>query len=221
MTKQCAVLHCAKPIGGFSTLCEYHKRALRRHGHALQTGITVQELKPFKDLIAARRVRNAVNPAWELLRNRWEALANHAKATLDAYANGSPAISYERQTAEQLTTLRTTVPVDTVINTALSMFLMWEQSPRRFMSDKAFNYQLARRVSGLAKANSASNYSAKEGRFKRTYKDTPPKVLNCLAESLKVAFGVAGMRLAELERLDEQKLANKKLEMSAALKEMT
>jgi len=111
--------------------------------------------------------------------------------------------------------------VDVVIDTALAMFLLWEQSPHRFMSDKAFNFQLARRVRGLADANSSSSYSAKEGRIKRTYRDTPPRVLNCLAESLKVAFGIAGMRLAELERLDEQKMADKKLELSAALKEMT
>jgi hypothetical protein len=89
------------------------------------------------------------------------------------------------------------------------------------MSDKAFNFQLARRVHGLAEANTGSHYSVKEGRIKRTYKDTPPRVLDCLAESLKVAFGIAGMRLAELERLDEQKMADKKLELSAALKEMT
>jgi hypothetical protein len=221
MTKRCAALHCAEPVAGYSTLCESHKRTLQRHGHALQKGITVLELKPFQDRIAARRAKNPANPTWELLRGRWEALTAHAKATLDAYANGSPAISYERQTAEQLGTLRTTVPVDVVIDTALAMFLIWEQSPHRFMSDKAFNFQLARRVRGLAEANSSSSYSAKESRIKRTYKDTPPRVLDCLAESLKVAFGVAGMRLAELERLDEQKMADKKLELSAALKEMT
>jgi hypothetical protein len=221
MTKRCAALHCAEPVAGYSTLCESHKRTLRRHGHALQKGITVLELKPFQDRIQARRSKNPVNPTWELLRGRWEALTFHAKATLDAYANGSPAISYERQTAEQLGTLRSTVSVDVVIDTALAMFLLWEQSPHRFMSDKAFNFQLARRVRGLAEANSSSSYSAKEGRIKRTYRDTPPRVLNCLAESLKVAFGIAGMRLAELERLDEQKMADKKLELSAALKEMT
>ena len=220
MTKRCAALHCAEPVAGYSTLCESHKRTLRRHGHALQKGITVLELKPFQDRIAARRAKNPANPTWDLLRGRWEALAGHAKATLDAYAHGSPAISYERQTAEQLGTLRTTVPVEVVIDTALAMFLLWEQSPHRFMSDKAFNFQLARRVRGLAEANSTSRYNAKEGRIKRTYKDTPPRVLDCLAESLKVAFGVAGMRLAELERLDEQKLADKKLELSAALKEL-
>lgn len=221
MTKRCAALHCAEPVAGYSTLCESHKRTLRRHGHALQKGITVLELKPFQDRIAARRAKNPSNPTWELLRGRWDALTAHAKGTLDAYASGSPAISYERQTAKQLGTLRSTVSVDVVIDTALAMFLLWEQSPHRFMSDKAFNFQLARRIRGLAEANSGSHYSAKEGRIKRTYKDTPPRVLDCLAASLKVAFGVAGMRLAELERLDEQKVADKKLELSAALKEMT
>lgn len=221
MTKRCAAPHCAEPVAGYSTLCESHKRTLRRHGHALQKGITVLELKPFQDRISARRAKNPANPTWELLRGRWEALTAHAKAKVDAYANGSPAISYERQTAEQLGVLRTTVPVDAVIDAALAMFLLWEQSPHRFMSDKAFNFQLARRVRGLAEANSGSHYSAKEGRIKRTYKDTPPRVLDCLAESLKVAFGIAGMRLAELERFDEQKMADKKLELSAALKEMT
>jgi len=220
MTKRCAALHCAEPVAGYSTLCESHKRTLRRHGHALQKGITVLELKPFQDRITARRAKNPANPTWELLRGRWEALTAHAKATLDTYANGSPAISYERQTAELLGVLRTTVPVDAVIDAALAMFLLWEQSPHRFMTDKAFNFQLARRVRGLAEANSGRHYSAKEGRIKRTYKDTPPRVLDCLAESLKVAFGVAGMRLADLERLDEQKLADKKLELSAALKEL-
>ncbi len=221
MTIRCTALHCAEPVAGYSTLCESHKRTLRRHGHALQTGITALELKPLQERIAARRAKNPTNPTWELLRGRWEALTAHAKATLDAYANGSPAISYERQTAEQLGTLRTTVPVDDVIDTALAMFLLWEQSPLRFMSDKAFNFQLSRRVRGLAEANSGSHYSATEGRIKRTYRDTPPRVLDCLAESLKVAFGVAGMRLAELEKIDKQKMTDKKLELSAALKEMT
>ena len=221
MTKRCAALQCAEPVAGYSTLCESHKRTLRRHGHPLQKGVTVQELKPFQDRIAARRAKNPTNPTWELLRGRWEALTAHAKATLDAYAHGSPAISYERQTAEQLGTLRSTVPVDVVIHTALAMFLLWEQSPSRFMSDKAFNFQLARRLRGLAEANAGSHWSAKEGRIKRTYKDTPPRVLECLAESLKVAFGVAGMRLAELEKKDVKGLKAERQQLNDALKEMS
>jgi len=221
MTQRCTALHCAEPVAGYSTLCESHKRTLRRHGHALQKGITALELKPFQDRISARRAKNSANPTWELLRDRWGALTAHAKATLDVYATGSPAISYERQTAEQLGTLRSTVPVDIVIDTALAMFLLFEQSPHRFMSDKAFNFQLARRVRGLAEANSVSHYSATEGRIKRTYRDTPPRVLDCLAESLKVAFGVAGMRLAELEKKEVEGLKAEKQQLHDALKDMT
>ena len=113
------------------------------------------------------------------------------------------------------------MPVDAVIDTALAMFLLWEQSPHRFMSDKAFNFQLARRVRGLAEANSSSHYSATEGRIKRTYKDTPPRVLDCLAESLKVAFGIAGMRLAELEKKDVEGLKAERQQLNDALKEMS
>lgn len=108
-----------------------------------------------------------------------------------------------------------------MINTALAMFLLWEQSPSRFMSDKAFNFQLARRVRGLAEANAGSHWSAKEGRIKRTYKDTPPRALECLAESLKVAFGVAGMRLAELEKKEAEGLKAERQQLNDALKEMS
>jgi hypothetical protein len=221
MTMRCTALNCAEPISGYSTLCESHKRTLRRHGHALQTGVTAHELKPFQDRITVRRGKNPLNPTWELLRSRWEGLTTHAKATLDTYAKGSPTISYERQTAEQLGTLQSTVPVDVVIDTALAMFLLWEQSPHRFMSDKAFNFQLARRVRGLAEAHTGSHYSIKEGRIKRTYRDTPPRVLDCLAESLKVAFGVAGMRLAELEKKEVEGLKAEKQQLHDALKDMT
>jgi hypothetical protein len=221
MTKHCFVSHCTEPTAGYSTLCESHKRALRRHGDALQDGVTARELKSFIERIAIRKKKNPTNPAWQLLRDRWDALAAHAEATLDGYADGSIAISYERQTAEQLIALRKSVPVDTVMDTALAMFLLLEQRPNRFVSDKAFNFQLARRVRSLTKTNSASHYSLKEGRFKRTYKDAPPKVLNCLAESLKAAFGVAGMRLAELEKKDAEGLKAEKQQFHDALKEMT
>jgi hypothetical protein len=221
MTIRCTALHCAEPVSGYSTLCESHKRTLRRHGHALQKGVTALELKPFQERIAARRAKNPTNHLWELLQGRWDALTAHAKAMLVTHANGTASISYEHQAAEQLSTLGSTVPMNVVIDTALAMFLMWEQHPHRFMSDKAFNFQLARRVRSLAETNSGSHYSAKEGRLKRTYKDTPPRTLDCLAESLKVAFGVAGMRLSELERADEKKMINEKLQLAAALKEIT
>jgi hypothetical protein len=134
---------------------------------------------------------------------------------------GATTVSYQRQTAEQLMGLRDTVPAVAVIDVALAMFAMEVQWPARFKSDKGFGFQLSRRVRSLAETNTGSHWSAKEGRMKRTYRDVPPKVSECLAESLKLAFGVAGMRLAELDKKDADSLLVERQQLRDALKEMT
>jgi hypothetical protein len=220
MRRACTVTTCGQLTAGFSTLCELHKRTLRRHGHAEQTGVTSAELQPYRDRVAARRTKNPGNPTWALLERRWEALTGHAGVVLDSYAMGSPSVSYERQTAEQLVTLRDTVSGATLIDVALAMFAMWEQWPARFKSDKAFGFQLARRVRGLSDVNTGSSWNAKEERLKRTYRDVPPRVLESLAESFKLAFGVAGLRLAELDKKDVEGMKAERQELHDALKEM-
>lgn len=219
MTRQCAVPSCAQPTTGFSALCESHKRTLRRHGHAEQRGVTGHELKTYLKRVAARRARNAANPLWQLLRGRWEALTGHAEATLASYAAGTAAVSYERQTAEQLMTLRD-VPADAVIDAALAMYVFGDDRPSRFRSDAAFNFQLARRVRGLAPANTGSYWDANEGREKRTQRDIPPRVLACLAESLRVAFGVPGLKLAALDKVEAAERRSESQQMNDAIKEL-
>lgn len=220
MNRRCEVTGCREYPAGWSTLCEAHKRAKRRHGHAEQTGVTGHELKPYLRRVAARRAKNAGNPLWQLLQARWEALTGHAAATLAGYASGAVAVSYEKQTAEQLMTLRDAVPGYAVIDAALAMYVYGEDRPGRFKSDQAFNFQLARRVRGLARANAGSHWSAKEGREKRTQRDIPPKVLGCLAESLRVAFGVPGLKLAAMDRADASGLLIERQQVSDAMEAM-
>ena len=179
------------------------------------------ELQHFRQGVAARRTKNPSNPTWALLQARWEALTAHAAATLDASAMGVPMVSHERQAAQQLMSLRETVPGVAVIDVALAMFAMEAQRPARFKSDKAFGFQLCRRVRGLAEVNAGRSWSASEGRMKRTYRDVPPRVLECLAASLKLAFGVAGMRLAELDKKEAESERAERQQLSNALKEMT
>lgn len=183
--------------------------------------MTAYELQPYRDRVQARRAKNPTNPTWALLDRRWEALTEHAGQTLARYATGMPAVSHERQTAEILVGLVDSVSAAAVIDTALAMFAFSEQRPSRFKSDKAFGFQLSRRVRGLADASSGAKRSATTGRLKRTYAEVPPRVMGCLAESLKVAFGVAGLRLAELEKRDEAGLQTERHQLSNALKDMT
>jgi hypothetical protein len=217
----CTVHGCTHHTSGYSTLCERHKRALRRHGDPQQTGVTGYELKPYRDSITARRVKNPSNPTWELLERRWAALVEHAAGTLASSAAGAARPSYERQTAEQLVSLRDSVTGTAVIDTALAMYALGEQRAGRFKSDKAFNFQLARRVRALAPANAGSHWSPKEQRTRVTYRDTPPKVLECLSASLAHAFGIAGLKLAELEKREAALVADERRELAEALKAMT
>ncbi|MBA3623653.1 MAG: hypothetical protein H0W48_04225 [Methylibium sp.] len=144
----------------------------------------------------------------------------HAAARLDAFAMGVPGSSYERQAAEQLMTLRDAAHSVEVVDVALAMFAMGEHRPARFKSDKGFAIQLSRRVRGLADVNASKCWNAKEGRMKRTYRDMPPRVMECMAESLKLAFGVAGLRLAELDKKEAEGLQAERRQLHDALGEL-
>ena len=220
MSKECAVAGCTATTSGHSTHCERHKRAQRRHGHPEQDGVTVHELQPFRDRVAARRAKNPTNHAWDILRQRWAAVAANAAMLLKAHAGGKPGAAYTVQAAHHIQRLAATVPDDVVMEAALALFLMREAQPYRFRSDRAFDFQLSRRVRALSDVNAGTYFDHETGKTKRVYRDVLPGTLIALAEPLKAAFGVAGVYLAELDRRDERSKAAKKMELISALKEM-
>lgn len=133
---------------------------------------------------------------------------------------GAPAITYERQTAEQLLTLKDSTPMDAVIETVLATYAMNVHRPGRFRSDRAFRFRVARRVRGLAVVNAGLHRDAKSGRLKCVFRDTPPRTLECLVASLEAAFGVAGLRLAELDKKDADGVQTERRQLHDALAEL-
>lgn len=220
MSKDCAVATCSAICAGYSTHCERHKRALRRHGHPEQEGITVQELHPYRKRIAVRQTKNPANATWGILRERWAAVAVNAETVLKAHASGKPGSAYIIKAAHHINHLATAVPDGVVMEAALAMFLMREAQPQRFRSDRAFDFQLSRRVRALSDLNAGTYFDHETGKTKRVYRDVLPGTLMALSEPLKAAFGVAGVFLAELDQRDEKKTAAKKMELMMALKEM-
>lgn len=219
--RRCSVASCGQAVGGYSTLCEKHKRNLRRHGHAEQKGVTVYELSAFRERVAARRAKNQGNPTWTLLQARWEALTAHAVATLEAAESGAASVSHERAAARLLIELRDAVPAEAVIDTALAMIAFEEQRPSRFRSDKAFTVEMARRVRGLGYVNAGSRWSASEGRMKRAYAEMPPRVMQHMGAALQITFGLAGLKLAELEMRDAAGKQAERAQLNSALEDMT
>ena len=122
--------------------------------------------------------------------------------------------------ADHIRRLAAQVPAQTVIDTALAMFVMREVRPQRFKSDKAFDFQLARRVRALTDSNAGTYFDHETGKTKRVYRDIVPATLERLALPLKEAFGVAGVQLAALDERDRKKKDNDKLRLVAALKEL-
>jgi hypothetical protein len=98
------------------------------------------------------------------------------------------------------------------VETVLAMFLMLEQEPRRFRSDDAFRFQLARRVRGLTDVNQGTWFDHRAQRVKRVYRDAAPKTTAYIGELLAETLGAAAIHLA---RLEQTRSAAKKQEAEA------
>lgn len=215
--RQCAVPSCGAAAAGHSTLCERHKRTQRRHGHPEQLGITVHDLKPYRMRVAARQAKNPNNPAWSLLQQRWQTLVDSSMETTTAYQRGAVSIGYIVKAAEQVQRVAAAVSAGVVLETTLAMYLLREERPARFQSDRAFAFELARRVRGLTDCNAGTYWDAKTGKAKRVYRDLTPKVMEHLAAQLAATFGGAGVFIAGLERTEADKARADQQDLCKAL----
>lgn len=215
--KSCQASGCSEAASGFSTYCDHHKQSLRRHGDPAQAGVTVHELRPYVAGVAARHAKNKDSDAWTILAKRWVLLADHARAVLARYAAGEPSQRFEVKAAQQVVNLADTVPADAVVHMAIAMYLFRDDQPGRFRSDKAFDYQLVRRVRGLSDVNAGTYWDQKAGRNKRVYRDLPPRAVEALAVWLKDAFGLAGLMLARKQRGEAAQVVEERHRLAAAL----
>lgn len=217
---QCRVPDCHSAVHGYSSLCQSHKQTLRRHGAPTQEGVTVQELRPYMARVEARKAKNADSEAWIILTARWEALQEQAKATLQWFSEGHPGSRADLLAAHHIVKVGQSVDAWAVIKTALAMFILQNQHPGRFRTDSAFDFQLVRRVRGLAESSVGSYWDPKTQRSKKVYRDIPPRVMQVMAQPLKAAFGAPGMALAAKEREDVQKANDERQRLANALENL-
>lgn len=220
MSKQCRAPGCHGAASGFSPFCNVHKQAVRRHGEATQTGVTVHELRPYLARVEARKAKNPASEAWSLLEARWEAVVARARETIRQCSAGAVSIRHHRLAAHQLVTVADNVEPWVVVRTVLAMYLMQDDHPRRFVSDAAFDHQMVRRVRGLAPANAGTYWDHERGRTRRVYRDITPRVINAMAQPLKEALGVGGLRLADIERREAQRTVDERQRLAGALESL-
>lgn len=215
--KYCQLPGCQQAASGFSDWCHAHKQTNRRHGHPLQEGVTVHELRPYVARVEARQAKNKDSDAWTLLAARWEAVTGHCRGIAEAAAGGAPHVRHERAAALQVLRLAENVPTEKAVQTALAMYLLLEDRQTRFRSDRAFRFELVRRVRGLTAVNAGEYYDHKAGRTRRVYTDPAPQVVEVMAVWLVEAFGGAGLALAGKEREEAAKQAQERQRLSDAM----
>lgn len=173
------------------------------------------ELAPYVKRVRARIEKNADSPAWNLLAERWGALIDHAKAHEQECQTGRPFNRHERDALCEALRVALHVEPEAVMATAIAAFMMQEEQPRRFKSDRAFLFQLARRVRALTDINAGTYWDHKAQRVKRVYRDVAPRTLEQFGRIVSETFGAAGIFVARLE----QREADEKSQQQAALHE--
>lgn len=215
--KLCSVSGCGLKAGGYSLLCNTHRRAQQRHGHPHMQGVEVSELKPYRQRIANRIKRNPDNPAWGMLRANWAALADHSRASQARMFRGEPYNRTEARAHQEVIKLADNVKADEVASVVLALYLLQHERPARFPSDEAFMFQLVRRVMRLTDVNVGVSHNSRTGRAVRVYRDLPPRVTRLLGGWLVEVYGRAGLYIASLETAEMDRSAARTAKLDAAL----
>ena len=197
-----------------------HATAKRNHGDVHQNGVTKAELKPYVEIVRARKTKNPGKPAWLSMEARWIALVGIADGIIAEARKGKPMKRYKRLAAYELRRLGDHVGPEKVIETVLALYLMQDRDPQRFRSDTAFWTQLVRRVRGLTKVNAGVWPDSETGKSKIAYSVLDPGTTGTLAAWIVEALGVAGVWLVKLERHEREREEQERLSFYEELKEL-
>lgn len=194
----CAVPGCTLDAHGHGRFCNGHSTAYRRHGAPTQKGVTASELRPYLQFVDQRIAKNRESPLWAALDARWRILHADAKALAES---GKPQYRYQRESARAVLKLADSgVEPRDIVRTVLALYVMEGNEGRRFKDDRAFQFQMVRRVRLLSDVSVGSYHNQATGKTKRVYRDMAPRIVLCLAQWLATALGAAGVWMAKLER---------------------
>jgi hypothetical protein len=164
--------------------------------------------------------KNSDSTAWGILEQRWQQILKATEEKEATYLQGRAFIGHEREAGHELQKLNKAVPIESLIETTLAMYLMQQDRPRRFKSDTAFDYQLARRVRGLTDTNAGSYWDNETKKMKRVYREVSPRTMGSLSAYIKLAFGVAGVFVAKLEQQEAEQQNNEQEALYEALENL-
>jgi DNA-binding PadR family transcriptional regulator len=204
----CRASGCSDVVtrGQFTRYCSKHHRALYRHGHTHGNAFSKRELATYRKDVMAKRKATKDAPFWPQAEARWTALVNRAQSYISGVNKGQATHRLTRVAAESILKIARAAEVLEVMG---GMYLALEQDPHRFVSDRHYWFQLARRVRSLGDTLTATRWDGRAnngtGKLRRLYHDLTPKGVEALAKWLVEALGNAGGNIARTINEDEKR----------------
>ena len=207
ITRLCSASECQKPAAPKSRYCGGHRISDWRNGDPHQRAVTIQQVAPFVCHTAeAITSRPDAGQLWRVLEERWSTYYESAQSVAfrgivsDPEMVGSittrKARPFEVEAAKAIhktVVFGRSVPKPReIITNVLALILMREVEPERFVTDRAFLFQVARRFLCLNKANATLTGA---GNGSTEYKPLKAKAMEHLGEYLLKALGAAGQSL--------------------------
>ena len=188
MNRTCKVSGCSKPARSpQGTMCEAHRQRWRRHGDPKQQAVSKHDIEPFVKQVRATIEKDSSG--------RIEAGLNKLRGLLEAHARSVIAESkrgamsgYRLKAAHEMLRVLQNVDAVTCACVIAATYLLQEQNPRRFTSDRGFSFQLVRRFRALTDLNAGTYYNNKTGKVHRVYRDLPAQVTELISRTLIHAY---------------------------------
>jgi len=204
---RCKTPGCTEPArfvqwasSGFGRRCGNCNQRWRRQGDARQAPIRKQTelatyIKRIKQLL--KRAAN-IERVETYLHDVAHGIEGAARS-LEAVEVGKPWAHRWRQRAvdEMLRVLGDTNAVESGILVA-AVFLMQDQDRHKFVSDRAFDFQLVRLWRSQTTLAFGSSYSHTTGKMSGYYRDLPPRVVEEIVPCLKTAYARFASRVISL-----------------------
>jgi len=216
----CRAPGCDGRTSGYSHYCRRHKAHRRRHGEALQLAIRSTYLAPYLATVRDIRKRNSDSPIWSTMETRWQAIVTAAEATVARVAEGKPFHRPTYEAALAIQNVSKEAQASAVVDEVAAMYLLRDQRPAAFISDRGFLFEMARRVRQMAAAHSSTYWDDARQRVTKVYRDMVPKGIEALAEALHAAVGPVAAAVARKVAQDRAKAVQEQGRLADAVAEL-
>jgi hypothetical protein len=221
------IVHCRVP-GCTSTkghhlaiYCFAHEKANRRHGHPEATAVLQRELKPHMKRVEARLARNP-DADLTVFFDRWKAVVKCANDILAEERAGKAGNRHAKEAARLVSRIDTDLKeapdgLMPILKTVCTLHIMAYYEPRRFKSDRAFDFAVVRKIAALTDTSVGSWFNHRDNRVHRVQHDLHPRTVDILARWIRNAIGVLGVQFARLEERDEERRRQQREAVSSTL----